>query len=69
MKLAWLNPPSGGQPQSPDAVRNQTNGLRRIKERKERQARKAQEEMPDDGLRRFLKADPAVEETMRRAGL
>ncbi|RRH89472.1 hypothetical protein EH240_34085 [Mesorhizobium tamadayense] len=69
MKLAWLNPPSAGWASTPEAARNQANGLRRLKEKKERQARKAQEEQPEEGLRRFLKADPAVEETMQRAGL
>jgi hypothetical protein len=61
MKLRFLNPPKGGQPSTPKAVRNQANALRRLSAPK-----KARD---DDGLRRFLRVDPAVEETMRKAGL
>lgn len=58
-----MNPPKGGWPSTPERATNQANALRRKK------AKRAEPERPDDGLRRFLKADPAVEETMRRAGL
>ncbi|WP_145967843.1 hypothetical protein [Mesorhizobium sp. M7A.F.Ca.ET.027.03.2.1] len=62
MKVPWLNAPTGQERLNARPSRGAAK--RRIAER---QARK--EEQPDDGLRRFLKADPAVEETMRRAGL
>lgn len=61
MNVVWLNPRKGGQPQSPKAVRNQSNALRRVK--------KPKAESDDTGLRRFLRVDPAIEETLCKAGL
>lgn len=49
------------QPKTKEAARNQRAALRR------KSAPKT--EKLDDGLMRFLKADAAVEETLRRAGL
>lgn len=53
--------PKGGKPKTKEAARNQRAALRRKTAPKK--------EKLDDGLRRFLKADPAVEETLARAGL
>ncbi|MER9150800.1 hypothetical protein NKI30_19460 [Mesorhizobium opportunistum] len=64
MKLAWLNPPSGGWASTPRAATNQNNALRRLQKK-----RQPKEEQPGDGLRRFLGLDPAIAETMERAGL
>lgn len=51
----------GGKPRTRKAARNQSAALRRVTAPKP--------ESDDDGLRRFLGVDPAVDETMRRAGL
>ena len=64
MKVAFLEPPKGGWASTPRAATNQNNALRRLKKPKQ-----PKEEEPDDGLRRFLGVDPAIDETMRRAGL
>lgn len=63
MKVAFLEPPAGGWASTPQAATNQNNALRRLKKKQPKP------ESDDDGLRRFLGINPAIVETMERAGL